>query len=262
MTETGSRWRRRALLAAGAAAIAGWTIGLPRLLVCNRSALTFREIPGLAPFRMLEAAGSVSTAGAILTGLDGRQGLDAADADMVAQVRADPCAALFGVGDDPRLPVAFFSDFNCPNCRVLDAALLDYDARNPATLRIVRHELPLLGEASIIASKAVLAADLQGGAEAIRARLVRARLVTDQNYVLAIAKSVGLDGPRLVADMASPQIQAKLDKSRAIAKLFGFYGTPSTVIGKSAFIGAIPAADVAQIIQTELGEPKPACRTG
>ena len=177
-------------------------------------------------------------------------------------VRANPCAALFGLQNDPRLPVAFFSDFNCPNCRILNAILTAYDAKNPGTIRIIHHELPLLGAASTVASKAVLAADLQGGYAAMHDRLIRAQMVTDLNYVVAMAQSVGLDGKRLVADMQTPAIDTALAQSKAIAKVFGFYGTPSTVIGSTVFLGAIPAADVAQIIDLELAAPVRVCNAG
>ena len=250
------------MLAGGAMAVVAWVAGIPRLGSLWRSGLGFRDIPGLVPFRMLETTGSVSTASGLLTGLDDPKAADPQQEALIADVRADPCHALFGPTPDPRLPVAFFSDFNCPNCRVLDAILIAYDANHPGTIRIVRHELPLLGEASNIASTAVLAAGLQGGYSVLQARLMRARMLTDLNYVKSVAQSVGLDGSRLVADMQSPQIALALNRSRAIAKLFGFYGTPATVIGRSVFLGAIPAADVAQIIEAELAAPERACRLG
>ena len=262
MTQTAGRWRRRALLTGGAVAVAAWVGGIPRLGSLWRSRLTFQAIPGLAPFRELGTTGRLSTASALLTGLDAGPTPDAADEALIAEVRANPCAALFGTQTDRRLPIAFFSDFNCPNCRILNAILTDHDAKNPGTIRIIHHELPLLGAASTIASRAVLAAQLQGGYTAMHDRLIRAQMVTDLNYVLTMAQSVGLDGKRLVADMQTPAIATALDKSKAIARVFGFYGTPATVIGSTVFLGAIPAADVAQIIEAELAAPVRACSAG
>lgn len=221
--------------------------------------MTFRDIPDLLPFRELQTRGAVSTGSALLVGFDPPARQDPA---RVAAVRADPCAALFGKHTGQRLPIAFFSDYNCPNCRVLDAILLDHDAANPGTIRIIRHELPLLGAASRIASQAVLAAGRQGGAAALHDRLMRAGLVTDLDFVVALAESVGLDGQRLVADMQTPEIASALDMSKAIASVFGFYGTPSTVIGRTVFMGALSATDVAQIIEQELAGPPLACLGG
>lgn len=262
MTEALRPWRRRAIFAVSLLAVAGWVVGAPRLANLWSSRLAFRDMPGLTPFRELETAGALSTGAGQLVGLEGATPPDAAQDARIAAVRADPCKALFGQQTDSRLPIAFFSDFNCPNCRVLDAILLDYDAANPGTIRIIRHELPLLGAASTIASQAVLAADRQGGYQPMHDRLMRTRLVTDLNFVVAIAESVGLDGRRLVADMQTPEIASALGKSKAVASVFGFYGTPSTVIGRSVFIGAIPAADVAQIIEAELEALPMACSRG
>jgi protein-disulfide isomerase len=62
--------------------------------------------------------------------------------------------------------------------------------------------------------------------------------------------------------MQTQEIAAALDRSKAVASVFGFYGTPSTVIGRTVFLGAIPAADVAQIIKIELEALPVACNGG
>jgi 2-hydroxychromene-2-carboxylate isomerase len=83
-------------------------------------------------------------------------------------------------------------------------------------------------------------------------RLTRSRLVTDLDQVVRIAESVGLDGRQLVADMQTDRIATALDRAKAVATVFGFYGTPATVIGRTVFLGNLPKADVAQIIEDEL----------
>jgi predicted DsbA family dithiol-disulfide isomerase len=252
-------WQRRALMAVAVFAVAGWILGAPRLLTFWSSQLTFRELPGLAPFRALQTTGGLSAGAGIWAGLDAPAAADPKQDAWVAWVRADPCGALFGPLTDGRLPIAFFSDFNCPNCKGLDAILQDLVATRPDDLRIIRHELPLLGTASTVASQAVLAAERQGGYRAMHDRLMRTRMVTDLNLVVSIAEAAGLDGQRLLADMKTADIASALDRSRAIAEVFGFYGTPATVIGRTVFMGAIPAADVLQIIEAELGTPPLVC---
>ena len=93
-------------------------------------------------------------------------------------------------------------------------------------------------------------------------RLMRTRVVTDLKFVVAIADAAGLEGERLLADMQTPEIASALDMSKAIASVFGIYGTPSTIIGRSVFMGAIPAADVAQIIKMEQAALPVACSKG
>ncbi len=260
MTRPANPWRRRTLLTGGALAVAAWVYGVPRLASLWRSPLKYRDLPGLAPFRALATAGTLSTGTGVFSGLDTAPAPDADLTARIAAVRADPCAALFGTGNDPRIPVAFFSDFNCPNCRVIEDILTAFDTAHPGILRLVRFELPLLGAASTTASKAVLAADRQGAYAAMHARLGRNRMVSDLNLVQSIADTIGLDGARLIADMQSPEIATALDRARALADVFGFYGTPGMVIGRTVFLGAIPAADVAQIIMAEQALPPLPCQ--
>jgi predicted DsbA family dithiol-disulfide isomerase len=248
------------MLTGGTLAITAWVYGAPRLATWWPSRLTYRELEGLAPFRFLERKGSLSTAGAFLLGLDDKKRPDPSHVARVAAVHAAPCTALFGQTKDQRIPVAFFSDFYCPNCRVLEAVLEKYQKANPDTLRMVRYELPLLGAASTTASKAVLAADRQGAYAAMHDRLLRNRMVSDQNLVRAIAESIGLDGPQLVADMQRPEIETALEQARAIAEVFGFYGTPGMVIGRTVVLGAIPAAEVTRIITDEQSLPRLPCQ--
>ena len=257
---TAATWRRRALLVGGTLAIAGWVYGVPRLATRWPSRLTYRKLDGLAPFQALDRAGALSTANALMLGLDDKTAQDASHATRVETVRAAPCNALFGQTKDQRIPVAVFSDFNCPNCRVLETVLEDYQKANPGVLRIIRFELPLLGAASTTASKAVLAADRQGAYAAMHERLLRNRMVSDLNLVQSIAESIGLDGPQLVADMQLPEIETALEQAQAIAEVFGFYGTPGMVIGRTVVLGAIPVADVTQIIADEQALPRLPCQ--
>jgi protein-disulfide isomerase len=220
---------------------------------------TLRDLPGLAPFRVLQSTGGLSAGSAALAGLEPTAPPDPEQEARVAAVRADPCGALFGPLTDSRLPIAFFSDFNCPNCKELNEILQEQIATRPDRLRLIRHELPLLGAASTLASQAVLAADRQGGYEAMHSRLMRTRMVTDMNRVASIAEGAGLDAQRLLADMETPEITTALDRAQAIATVFGLRGVPATFIGRTLFLGVIPAPDVRQIIEAELAALPLAC---
>ncbi|WP_198144910.1 DsbA family protein [Pseudorhodobacter aquimaris] len=260
MTDTPNITRRRALWAVGALGVGAWVYAAPRLGAWLPSKLAYRDLEGLAPFRELDTTGTVSGANSMLIGLDGAPTPDAAR--RVAAARADPCTALFGQTTGTGIPVAFFSDFNCPNCRQLETTLANYQTKHPDVLQIKRFQLPLLGAASVTASKAVLAADLQGGYGVMYERLKRNRMVTDPDLVHSFAEEIGLDGSRLIVDMNRPEIDQALDQAKAIASVFGFYGTPATVIGRTAFMGALSVTDVANIIEAERKLPPLPCQTG
>jgi len=91
-------------------------------------------------------------------------------------VRDDLCAALFGMDQpDGVVPVAYFSDFRCPYCRVLERDLDTLFAEDPA-LRLVQHELPIFGPPSEFAARASVAAVRQGGQQELRRRFMRTPL--------------------------------------------------------------------------------------
>lgn len=251
-------WRRRAILAGGVLAVVGWVKGAPLLLSLTTDGAEFRPIPGLNPFRELITGGSISASGIAFLGLSDENATSPALKRLEQTVRDDPCRALFGDAQQGLLPVAVFSDFRCPNCRVMDARLAEIEAEMPGTFRIIRHELPIFGAASVTASRAVLAADLQGGYDAMYARLIRTPAVTDRAYIASLAANIGLDGPRVVSDMASPAVDLRLMKSRAIANVFGFIGTPAFAVGQIVFLGAIPKSRFVNLLTKEKGFMCPA----
>lgn len=242
-----SPWRRRAVLAGSVLLAAAWTKGVPSLVLLGVPDPTFRELPDLPPFRALVSDGAVSagmdsTGPALLAGLPGATPVDPALAKLRQRVRDDPWTALYGTASSPAVPVAVFSDVRCPNCRVMEARLSEVVAADPAAVRIVRHELPVFGAASVTAARALLAANLQDAAQDLRDRLIRTPAVTDMAYVLALAQRTGLDADLLRRDMKSARITAMLQHSRAVADVFGFIGTPAFGVGRTVFMGTLPTS--------------------
>lgn len=264
LSARGLRWRRRAVLAGTAAAVLAWVRYAPELGRLFGPGLSFSAFPDLPPFRALDQGGAGAPPSVLFAGLDATA-QDSGWQSRLAEVRADPCAFLFGdaagaEGGGPGLPVALFSDYNCPDCRQFEATLAAYIAAHPGTIRVIRHELPLLGPASVVASRAVLAAGLQGGYAAMNQRLLRAPPVADPRAMAAMAGAIGLDPGRLLRDMSGPQVQRRLDRDRALAALFGFFATPGAVAGRTSFLGAIPAATFGVLVSDELALPPVNCR--
>lgn len=244
------------LLLGGTTMVALAGLGVARW---SRTGLEYRELTGVSPLRELVSDGAISTASLAFAGLGHEPAPDVAA--RAIEVRADLCTALFGEsGSRGRLPIAYFSDFNCPYCRVLEGRLADVLARDPG-LRLVRHELPLLGGPSVSAAKAVLAADLQGGSEALRARLLRAGLITDEPYLRAVSEPLGLDGERLLRDMDSAEVADRLRTSLALGRVLGLVGTPALVIGHTLVVGAVSTRTLWAVVRDERAEPDPICAT-
>lgn len=224
------------------------------------SAPDFVAMEGLPPFRTL-AVGDASSAGSpALIGLD-EPGDDAATRHARAEaVRANLCASLFGnMPTDGRVPVAYFSEYRCPYCRALETELDAVRAADPDGMRLVLHELPIFGPPSELVARASVAASRQGLQEPFRRAMMRAPIVADPASVAAVAESVGVDMDRLAREMASDAVQAELDRSRALADVFGFRGTPGLVIGRTVLNGAVDRHLIERIIEDERNQPPLVC---
>ncbi|WP_299416959.1 DsbA family protein [uncultured Sulfitobacter sp.] len=158
------------------------------------------------------------------------------------------CIAFFDEGSSNTVPVAMFSDFACPICRVKYDRLTHLAANDPNTFHIVRHQLPLLGLTSAVASRAVLAAELQSQYRAMRARLIRTPAVTDERFITAIAENLDLDADRLLPDMQSNAIDRRLRLTAAFAVVFGFIGTPAFAVGLMVLMGSIQIGSLRKLI--------------
>ena len=175
--------------------------------------------------------------------------------------RQDLCGALFG-GPPPAgvVAIASFSDYNCPYCRVLTERLVALDERSDGAIQMTWHEWPLLGPTSVIAARAALAADLQGAYAAFHKRLMRTRFVPTPSYLDVVARDIGVDPIRLLADMKSVAVSERLRVTEAAARIFGFIGTPALVVGRTAVIGAISDVALSKLIDQERREgPPPGC---
>lgn len=234
--------RRGLLVFAGAGAIA---LALPRIWSAFAPPPPGTPIPGLPGFVRLDDS-------AISGAVDPLAGLETRDPDAIdpAPMPAGSalCAALFRDGIAPgTVPMAFFTDINCPFCRAMERWLPDIA---PDAASLTWHDLPLLGPASRAASLAVAAASLQGAGDAMRARLHRARLVPTPDYIRSLAGGIGLDADRLVADMTGPAAMGRVAQSLGLFHGFGAAGTPSLVVGHMLAVGQRSEAAVAGLIDT------------
>lgn len=158
-----------------------------------------------------------------------------------AKIFDDPTSQ---VGGNPRGDVALvlFFDYQCPYCKqgvAEEKALL---AADPG-VRIVYKEFPILGAASVTASRAALAAVKQGKYLPFHDAMMASRGAFTDLEIFSMAQSVGLDVPRLKMDMIGDDITAILRANFALAQELGINGTPAYVIGDRLVGGLTSAAD-------------------
>jgi len=98
--------------------------------------------------------------------------------------------------------------------------------------------LPILSKGSEEASRVAIAAGKQGKYWDMHKAMLEAKGVMNEANALQIATKLGLDIDKLKKDMASPEVQAEIEKSEALAKKMGVNGTPHFLVGNRAIPGA------------------------
>jgi protein-disulfide isomerase len=131
-----------------------------------------------------------------------------------------------------------FFDYRCPYCKQVEPSL-DALLKEDRKLRIVYKEFPILGEASVYATRAALAAKKQGKyAEFHRAMMATKGDIGDET-VLNVATSLGLNVGKIKTDMGAPEIEKLIDKNYGLADALNIQGTPAIIVGDTLIPGAV-----------------------
>jgi protein-disulfide isomerase len=187
--------------------------------------------------------------------------LDAAKDKLSKEARDKAGASLSArrqeIFDDPATPVGGnpkgdvsvveFFDYRCPYCKQVEPSL-EALIKEDRQLRVVYKEMPVLGQASTIASKAALAARNQGKYDEFHRAMMNTKGQIDEAVVYKVAGSVGLDVDRLKKDMASPEVEKAIKANLDLAEALDIRGTPGFVIGEEIVPGAVDLGTLKQLI--------------
>jgi len=181
-------------------------------------------------------------------------------ADSDQQLEAAQRAAVAALGNriaDPTDPVAgnplgdvtlvVFTDPLCPFCRRLIPtvrALLQEDRG----VKVIWKDIPVLGPASQLEARALLAAQAQGGYDRMQYALLQVLAPLDRDDLRGIADALDLNGNAIVRDLDDPAIKARLAANIALAQQLHIEGTPATVVGGRVVPGAVHLDDLEEIV--------------
>lgn len=143
--------------------------------------------------------------------------------------------------------VVEFYDLRCPYCRRMLPVIGSLLQRDPK-LRLVYKDIPILGEASVLGARAVLAAERQGGYARLQSILMHQPPQFTEDSLHAAATEAGLDWPRLQRDMQDPAIAARIQANLDLARQLGIDGTPAFVVGHALIPGAVDLADLQEAV--------------
>jgi protein-disulfide isomerase len=152
-----------------------------------------------------------------------------------------------------KVTIVEFFDYRCVHCRRV-ASTIDQLVRSNASVRVVYKNFPVLGEPSVLAARAAVAAQQQGGWP----KLHRAMLAYEGDFttetLLALGTSVGLDSGKLKTDMMSPATDKALQANLTLAAAIGVDVTPTFVIGERVIKGALSAEAFQALVNEETGK--------
>ena len=163
-------------------------------------------------------------------------------------------AALFDTATDPvagnpkgTVTVVEFYDPRCPYCRQMLPVMAALLKAEP-DVRLVFKDIPILGPGSVLESRALLAAQRQGGYLRLQDAIMHTSATPTPAALRAEAEHEGLDGAQFEHDIADPAVQARLDDNLRLATALHVEGTPALVIGTRMIPGAVDLAELQQAV--------------
>lgn len=148
-----------------------------------------------------------------------------------------------GGNPDGDITVVEFMDYRCGYCRRAVpeiAKLLEKDGN----IRLVVKEFPILGEASMVASRFAIATKNVAGDDAYKAvhdALLSFSGEPTEVALRRLADGLELDGKAILAAMNAPEVTEAITRTRALAQQLSISGTPSFVVDTELLRGYLPA---------------------
>lgn len=154
------------------------------------------------------------------------------------------------VGGNPqgKITIVEFFDYRCTYCKAVApklARLVERDVR----VRLIYKEWPILGGSSVLAAKAALAAHRQGKYESFHRRMMAVTGIPTMGLIQSLADELGLEWARLQQDMADPQIENALVRTKQLASRIGIVGTPAFVAGNTIVQGAVDPQELLSLAE-------------
>ena len=154
---------------------------------------------------------------------------------------------------DYQIQLVTFLDYRCPYCRTLTNIMSNMQPN----VRITYKEWPILGDSSVLAARAALAAHQQGKYLEFHTRLMNTRLVPTTSYIEEIASELGMNLTQLRDDMGSDATTLEIKRTSTLASALGFIGTPALVVGRTIVEGEITRVQLGLVIEGEMRQQSP-----
>jgi protein-disulfide isomerase len=189
---------------------------------------------------------------------------EAAEQDRIAQAMTDKKDAIYSApasmvlgNPDGDLTIVEFFDYQCGYCKKGLPEVMAM-VESDKNVRLVLKEYPVLGAASVMASRAAIASIEQDKYPEFHLALMKSTGKLTAARIDEIATDVGLNVKKLHKDMDDASITSMLAGNKAVASALGVTGTPSFVIGDELYQGLMnrdQLAAVAAKVRSQASQP-------
>jgi protein-disulfide isomerase len=173
---------------------------------------------------------------------DARQAIAAYRKELVADATSP-----VGGNPDGDVTIVEFFDYRCPYCKQVEPSL-EALLKDDPKIRIVYKEFPILGPASLYASRMALAAGKQGKYNAFHTAMMAVKGQITEETVRETAATAGVDVAKAQADMNAPDVEAVLRRNYKLAEALDIQGTPAFIIGDVLTPGAADIESLKKMI--------------
>jgi protein-disulfide isomerase len=187
--------------------------------------------------------------------LEDRQVNAEAQADF--NLVADHADALFddgyswvGGNPDGDITLIEFLDYRCAYCRRAMPEVAQLLAAD-GNIRLIVKEYPILGEASVLASRFAIATKNIVGPDAYKQMhdaLMSFKGDITEATLRRLSDGLGLDSDAIVGEMGSERTTSEIAQTRALAARLNISGTPTFVLQDELLRGFVPADQMAMIV--------------
>jgi protein-disulfide isomerase len=163
-----------------------------------------------------------------------------------AALFANPADAVTGnlSGD---ITVVEFYDPRCPYCRKMLPGIASLLAKDHG-IRLVYKDIPVLGPASTLEARAIVAAQKQGAYLTMQHALMTNPAAPSDDMIRETARSLKLDPARLATDMQSSETSRRIDANLDLAHALKVNGTPTFVVGEQVIPGMVDAGQLEEAV--------------
>ncbi|EBA16450.1 27 kDa outer membrane protein, putative [Roseobacter sp. SK209-2-6] len=158
-----------------------------------------------------------------------------------------------GGNPDGDITLVEFMDYRCGYCRRAAPEVEKLLAAD-GNIRFVIKEFPILGEASVLASRFAVATKQLAGDDAykqVHDALIALGSEPNEVTLRRLGEGLSLDAGAIIAHMDSNEVTEELRRTRALAQAMAISGTPSFVLGNELLRGYLPADQLQLIVEEQ-----------